>query len=42
MTTGDSSSLKRLDYNERFYTPMRRHSKLGYVSPIQFEVSKKA
>ena len=27
------------DYIERFYNPMRRHSTLGYVSPIEFELS---
>jgi putative transposase len=25
------------DYIERFYNPRRRHSTLGYVSPIGFE-----
>jgi putative transposase len=25
------------DYIERFYNPRRRHSTLGYVSPIEFE-----
>ncbi|WP_370515445.1 IS3 family transposase [Paracoccus sp. S-4012] len=25
------------DYTERFYNPKRGHSKLGYLSPIQFE-----
>jgi putative transposase len=25
------------DYIERFYNPTRRHSTLGYVSPVQFE-----
>jgi putative transposase len=25
------------DYIERFYNPKRRHSTLGYVSPMQFE-----
>ena len=30
------------DYIERFYSPMRRHSTLGYVSPIQFEEAQKA
>ena len=25
------------DYVERFYKPIRRHSTLGYVSPIDFE-----
>ena len=30
------------DYIERFYNPMRRHSTLGYVSPIEFEQARKA
>lgn len=30
------------DYIERFYNPTRRHSTLGYVSPIQFEEASKA
>ncbi len=30
------------DYIERFYNPMRRHSTLGYVSPVQFEQVQKA
>lgn len=25
------------DYIERFYNPRRRHSKLGYLSPMEFE-----
>jgi putative transposase len=25
------------DYIERFYNPKRRHSTLGYLSPIKFE-----
>jgi transposase InsO family protein len=25
------------DYIERFYNPTRRHSTLGYISPIKFE-----
>ncbi len=25
------------DYIERFYNPLRRHSTLGYLSPIDFE-----
>lgn len=25
------------DYIERFYNPTRRHSTLGYLSPIQYE-----
>jgi putative transposase len=30
------------DYIERFYTPTRRHSTLGYVSPVQFEEARRA
>ena len=30
------------DYIERLYNPTRRHSTLGYVSPIQFEKAQKA
>jgi putative transposase len=30
------------DYIERFYNPTRRHSTLGYVSPVQFEEMKLA
>ena len=30
------------DYIERFYNPTRRHSTLGYVSPVQFEEARKA
>ena len=26
------------DYIERFYNPARRHSTLGYVSPIRYEL----
>ena len=26
------------DYIERFYNPTRRHSTLGYLSPMEFEV----
>lgn len=25
------------DYIERFYNPKRRHSTLGYISPVDFE-----
>ena len=25
------------DYIERFYNPRRRHSTIGYLSPMQFE-----
>jgi putative transposase len=30
------------DYIERFYNPTRRHSTLGYVSPLQFERARQA
>ena len=30
------------DYIKRFYNPTRRHSTLGYVSPVQFEEARKA
>jgi putative transposase len=30
------------DYIERFYNPTRRHSTLGYLSPVQFEKARKA
>lgn len=30
------------DYIERFYNSVRRHSTIGYVSPIQFEEARKA
>lgn len=30
------------DYIERFYNPKRRHSTLGYVSPIDFEKASEA
>lgn len=30
------------DYIERFYKPTRRHSTLGYISPVQFEQAQQA
>jgi putative transposase len=30
------------DYIERFYNATRRHSSLGYVSPMAFEQARKA
>lgn len=30
------------DYIERFYNPARRHSTLGYVSPVEFELAREA
>jgi len=26
------------DYIDRFYNPQRRHSQIGYVSPIEFKL----
>ena len=31
------AELETFDYIERYYNPIRRHSALGYVSPIDFE-----
>ncbi|NCT97589.1 MAG: IS3 family transposase [Comamonadaceae bacterium] len=30
------------DYIECFYNPTRRHSTLGYLSPVQFEQAQEA
>ena len=38
----DEARSDVFDYIERFYNPTRRHSTLGYVSPIQFEEALKA
>ncbi len=35
--TRDQAKADVFDYIERFYNPKRRHSTLGYVSPIEFE-----
>jgi putative transposase len=35
--THDEIRAEVFDYIERFYNPVRRHSTLGYVSPIDFE-----
>jgi putative transposase len=35
--TRDDAMADVFDYIERFYNPRRRHSTLGYVSPIAFE-----
>ena len=31
------AELETFDYIERYYNPVRRHSSLGYVSPLDFE-----
>jgi putative transposase len=33
----DEARADLFDYIERFYNPRRRHSKLGYISPMEFE-----
>ncbi len=33
----DQARADVFDYIERFYNPIRRHSTLGYLSPIDFE-----
>ena len=35
--TRDAARADVFDYLERFYNPIRRHSTLGYVSPVEFE-----
>jgi hypothetical protein len=35
--TRDEARADVFDYTERFYNPCRRHSKLGYLSPMEFE-----
>jgi putative transposase len=34
----DQARADVFDYIERFYNPKRRHSKIGYRSPKEFEV----
>jgi putative transposase len=33
----DAAWAEVFDYIERFYNPKRRHSVIGYVSPVAFE-----
>jgi len=35
--TRDDARADIFDYIERFYNPVRRHSRLGYLSPITYE-----
>ena len=40
--TRDEAKADVFDYIERFYNPRRRHSTLGYVSPVAYEKLRKA
>jgi len=40
--TREQARADVFDYIECFYNPTRRHSTLGYVSPLQFEEARKA
>ncbi len=35
--TRDDARADVFDYIERFYNPKRRHSTIGYMSPMDFE-----
>jgi putative transposase len=35
--TRDQARADVFDYIERFYNPKRRHSTIGYLSPMEFE-----
>ena len=35
--TRNHAKAEVFDYIERFYNPTRRHSALGYLSPMDFE-----
>ena len=35
--TRDEAKADVFDYIERFYNPNRRHSTIGYLSPMEFE-----
>ncbi len=39
--TRDDAKADVFDYIERFYNPKRRHSTLGYLSPMEFEMNAK-
>ncbi len=36
--TRNDAKADVFDYIERFYNPKRRHSTIGYVSPVDFEM----
>jgi putative transposase len=35
--TRDAARADVFDYIERFYNTVRRHSTIGYMSPVEFE-----
>ena len=35
--TRDQARADVFDYIERFYNPRRRHSTIGYLSPMEYE-----
>jgi putative transposase len=37
--TREEARSEVFDYIERFYNPVRKHSKLGFLSPVEFEHS---
>jgi len=39
--TRDEAKADVFDYIERFYNPKRRHSTLGYLSPMEFEMQER-
>jgi putative transposase len=36
-TGSETQKADVFDYIERFYNPKRRHSTIGYMSPMEFE-----
>ena len=42
LRTREQARAEVFDYIERFYNPTRRHSTLGYISPIAFEKAQEA
>jgi len=36
--TQDEAKADAFDYIERFYNAKRRHSTVGYISPMEFEM----
>jgi putative transposase len=40
--TRDEARADVFDYIERFYNPRRRHSTLGYLSPLDYEQQRRS